>query len=109
MPNSTYTGPYNKIVLGRDFNFFNKVTVTGSSFATSCDMIITFTTQGVMMLNEGTGIVEYSFNGNHVHGELDSAGPTRGITFDNRVVSKIWFRLQTGSSIVVSVQAWATT
>ena len=100
---------------GRDFNFYQVLPVNWSTFGGGasdgygCDMIITFTTTGVMFLNEGTGTVEYSFNGSTVHGELASGSPTAGLTFDNRVISLIWFRVKTGSNgpINVSVQAWS--
>ena len=99
---------------GKDRNFFQKVSVTSSSFGAVSvdgnqpDMMITFLTQGAMFLNLGTGVVEFSFNGNTVHGELNSANPSSGLTFNDRIISKIWFRVQSGSSgpIVVSVSAW---
>lgn len=101
---------------GIDWNYFQKVSVTATTFGGSSgtgqvpDCIIWFTTSGLQFLNLGSGVVEYSFNGTTVHGELNSANATAGLSFDNRVVSKIWFRVQSGSSgpIVVSVQAWAT-
>ena len=101
---------------GRDFNFFQKISVTATTFGgDSIDgyqptVIVTFPTQGIQFLNLGTGIVEYSFNGYTLHGELDSTKPSAGLTFDNRVVSKVWFRVQGGSTgpIQVSVQAWGT-
>lgn len=100
---------------GRDFNFYQKIAVNWSTFGGGSvdgyqpDMIITFSTQGVLFLNEGTGVVEYSFNGNTVHGELDSTKPSVGLTFDNRVISMIWFRVKSGSSgpITVRVDAWS--
>jgi hypothetical protein len=101
---------------GLDFNFYQKLSVTATTFGGSSvdgyqpDMIIWFPTQGVQFLNLGTGVIEYSFNGSTIHGELNSANATAGLTFDNRVVSMIWFRVQTGSTgpILISVQAWAT-
>lgn len=100
---------------GKDWNFFQKVTVAATTFGGGSvdgyqpDMVITFTTQNVIFLNEGTGILEYSFNGNTVHGELDGStnSLTKMFTFTNRVVSKIWFRVKSGSTGgTVSVQAW---
>jgi len=101
---------------GKDYNFFEKVSVTAATFGGASvdgkqpDLIITFPTQSLIFLNEGTGVVEYSFNGLTVHGELDSTKPSAGLSFDNRVVSSIWFRIKSGSTgpIVVSVQAWGT-
>lgn len=106
-----------KIKYGRDFNFYQKIDVTATDFGSNSidgyqpDMIITFPTQTVMFLNENSsGVIEYSFNGNTVHGELDPTLPTRGMTFDNRVISLIWFRIKSGSSgpIMVRVDAWST-
>lgn len=102
--------PLGSITWGKDFNFFQKVAVsTVGTFNTNCDVVITFTTQGLMLLNLGSGVVEFSFNGTQVHGELNSANASAGLSFDNRVVSKIWFRVQSGSSapITVSVMAWS--
>ncbi len=105
---------YNNV--GRDFNYFQKVSVTATTFGGTSvsgqqpDCIITFPTQSVLLLNEGSGVVEYSMNGNTVHGELNSATPSVGLAFDNRVISTIWFRVQSGSSgpIVIAVHAWAS-
>jgi hypothetical protein len=106
-PNIGYT------TLGRDDNFFKKITVTAVTFGGGSvdgyqpDAIITFSTQGVIIINEDTSsIVEVSFNGNTVHDELNPA-ISRGFTYDDRVVSKIWLRLKTGSSAIVSIRAWA--
>jgi hypothetical protein len=112
-PNIGYT------VTGRDFNFFQKLSVTATTFGGGSvsgqqpDMIITFPTQGVMFLNLGSGatsVIEYSFDGNNLHGELNPANASAGKAFDNRVVSKIWFRIQSGSSgpVSVAVEAWGT-
>lgn len=97
---------------GRDFNFYQKAAITSTIFLgpTQPDMMITFPTQTVMFLNENSsGVVEYSFNGNTVHGELDATLPSRGLTFDNRVISSIWFRVKAGSSgpITIRVDAWS--
>ncbi len=100
---------------GHDFNYFQKVAVNTSTFGGGSvdgyqpDMVITFSTQGAIFINEGSCVIEYSFNGTTVHGELDSASSvTKSLTFNNRVISMIWFRVKTGSTgpITVSVQAW---
>jgi len=100
-----------KITYGRDYNFFKKQQVTSSTFQDTADLVITFPTQSLMLLNENaSGVVEYSFNGNTVHGELDPTLPSKGVAFDNRVVSQMWFRVKSGSSgpITVRVDAWGT-
>jgi len=107
-----YTGAAGPVVLGRDFNFYKKVSVSNSTFNNACDAMITFSTESVMFLNEGSGatnVVEYSFNGNTVHGELDPTLLSKQMIFNNRVVSKIWFRLKAGSSgnPNVRIDAWS--
>jgi hypothetical protein len=113
--------PHIKKIQGRDFNFYQKVEVNWSQFGASDgyttadgygpDLCITFPTQSVMFLNEETGstsVVEYSFNGTTVHGELDPSLPSRGLSWDNRVISLIWFRVKAGSTgpVTVRVDAW---
>lgn len=98
-----YTGPYDKILYGRDFNFFQKVTVSNGSFVLNCDVFIPFSTYTVTLQLESGGPVEYSFNGNYLHGDMTSGKSSASLTFENRVISKIWFR-GTG---VVRVEAWA--
>ncbi len=105
-----------RINYGEDYNFYKKITVNNAGFGDPNDgyrpdAFIKFTTQTVMFLNENaTKIVEYSFNGFDVHGELDPTLPSRAMTFDNRVICKIWFRYKSGSSAgaLVRVDAWGT-
>lgn len=93
---------------GKDFNFFQKVTVTSGTFATTSDIVIPFPTQGIMLLNEDTtDVVEFSYRGNTVHGELDPTLPSRALTFDGIKVCAIWFRLKSGTSAVISVYGWS--
>lgn len=102
---------------GYDFNFFKKVAVSATTFGGGSvdgyqpDMIITFSTAGVIFNTEGTSTntVEYSFNGTTVHGELVPGTNRATLTFLGRTISMIWFRVKTGSSgpITVSVEAWA--
>ena len=106
--------------IGRNYNFYQKVAVNWSQFGApdgyvatdgyGPDLIISFLTYGVMFMNEGVGVIEYSFNGNTVDGELDSTKASASLTFLNRVVSTIWFRVKTGSTgpINISVHAWAS-
>lgn len=104
---------------GKDFNFYQKVAVSATTFGGTSvsgaqpDIIITFPTESIMFLSEGsgsTGVVEYSFNGNTVHGELDPSLPSKTLSFDNRTVSMIWFRIKSGSSgtVTIRVDAWGT-
>ena len=108
------------ISYGRDFNFFQKIAVSATGYGSNsadgytCDAIITFPTYTVMFTNYSAAnatnsVVEYSFNGNITHGELNPLYPASiSKIFQNRVVSKIWFRVQSGSTgtITVAVEAW---
>lgn len=102
-----------KITKGRDFNFFTKVTVTwntygGGTDGQAPDVIVPFSTQGIMLLNEDTSsVIEVSMNGNTTHDELNPTLASKGVAYDNRVVCFIWFRLKSGTSATVSVRAWA--
>jgi hypothetical protein len=114
MPTNNYPG-IGYINKGFDFNFFQKVTVTASTFGGGSvdgyqpDIIIWFPMQTLLLLNEdASSIVQVSFNGNTVHDELNPTLPSRGIAYDNRVVSLIWFRLSSGASAVVSIRAYGT-
>jgi hypothetical protein len=95
--------------LGYDRNFFQKITVTAVSFGSNSvdgyqpDMVITFPTQTVTFFLESGGPVQYSFNGTTVHGDMTSGQASATLTFENRVISKIWFK----GSGVVRVEAWA--
>lgn len=116
MPTNNYPG-IGKKNFGRDFNFYKKIEVIATDFGSDSvdgqqpDTIITFPTQSIMFLNEESGagkVVEYSFNGNHVHGELDPELPSKGLVFDDRVASLIWFRIKSGSTgpITIRIDAW---
>ena len=112
MPTNNFPGIGTKT--GTDYNFYNKKDVIATSFGGDTvsgkqpDMVIRFQTTTLMMLNEGSGIIEFSFNGINVHGELNSATQSNALSFDNRMVNRIWFRIKEGSSgpITVSVTAW---
>jgi len=111
---STPSNPLGPITWGLDFNYFGNITPgssTPGSFATNCDVVITFPTQTIIfwLPTSGGGSVQYSFNGNTIHGTLDSAGllGPNTLTFENRPVCKIWFA-KTGGTPVVRVEAWGT-
>lgn len=89
-------------------SFFQKFTVTGANF-NSDGYQFGFVSNGLILSNEGeTGnIVEYSFDGIHVHGELDPSAATKCITCPNRQECVIFLRLKDGTSAIVRVEAWA--
>lgn len=109
-PNDRSNDPKAAITYGRDYNFFKNATpgsATPGVFTTDCDVVInmnapTYTVTFYCV----SGTVEYSFNGNTIHGTMDSTGATAPnfLVFENRVISKIWFA---GSATNVRVEAWA--
>jgi hypothetical protein len=94
------------ITQGFDFNFFQIVTVSNGSFNHLSDLLIPFSTYTVtfqLQSGSGTPAVQYSLNGNTVHGDMTLNLPSANLTFQNRVISGIWFK----GSGVVRVEAWA--
>jgi|ERR1700722_473674 len=98
--------PLGAITWGKDFNFFQNFTVTASigAFNTNADVVITFPTYTVTFMS--TGALQYSFNGNTVHGDMNmnSIITSNILVFENRPISKIWFR---GTGLV-RIEAWGT-
>jgi hypothetical protein len=91
----------------RDWNFFVKLAVSSSSFATNCDVLIPFPPQTITFQLEGTGKVEYSFNQGTLHGDMENGKSSATLTFVDRSESKIWFRLVSGSP-TIRIEAWGT-
>ena|ERR1019366_2765399 len=96
---------------GFNKNFFQKINVTATAFGFSSidgyqpDAIVTFPTVGCLILNEDSAnIVQISFNGYSVAEEINPA-IIKGVSYDNRTISKIWLRVVSGSA-VVSIRAW---
>lgn len=112
-PQDRSNDPKAAITYGRDYNFF-KLATPGSSgagvFATDCDVVINMNapTYTVTLWAPSGTVVQYSFNGNTIHGNLDGSGATAPnfLQFENRVISKIWFTYTAGSG-TVRVEAWA--
>lgn len=115
MPTNNFPGiGYKK--QGHNHNFFQKVVVSANQFGGGSvdgyqpDLMITFSTSNVILNTEGTApnTIEYSFNGINVHGELVPTTNRATLSFSNRAVSLIWFRVKAGSAgpITVSVEAW---
>lgn len=92
--------------LGKDWNFFDRVEVSNTDFSELCDVLINIKFLNNLRLdNEGTESVEYSFNGNTVHGVLDPTNATASLLFLNRRVNKIWFKVDSGNS-TIRIEAW---
>lgn len=101
-----------KILTGKDFNFFARKEISATSFADTEDFELGFPPNCVTFINESQDgqnhSIEYSFNGNTVHGDLIPGTPCASLIFQNRMITKIWFRLKSGSNGTPSVriEAW---
>lgn len=100
---------YPKQTLGVDFNKFARVSVDGYSFNPTANVVFNFRHSNLSfsLIWEGTGIIEYSFNGNTVHGDMESGSLTESLFFNNRNVMGIWFRIKEGPGGPVRVEGWA--
>jgi hypothetical protein len=87
------------------WNFFEVVSVDGYSFLDDPDVNITFIPQGFYFLNRGSRIIQYSFDGETLHGDLNPNDESAGIQFNNRCECKVWFRGDDGYG-TVRVEAW---
>lgn len=98
------------IVNGRDFNYYTKFTVTASTYGGNSvdgyqpDIVIPFSSFTVSFQLENAGNIQYSFNGTTTHGDMIDGYASETLLFQNRTISKIWFK----GSGVVRVESWGT-
>lgn len=90
--------------VGKDFNFFQVVIASSGTFPldpiSNPDVLMRFRGARKIMFRCTSGTnIEYSFNGNTVHGRISA---NEIFNFGTRMEDKIWFR-GTGS---VDVHAW---
>lgn len=94
------------IAQGKDYNFFQRLTVSNANFNTDSDVIFNYKgLPSFSLINEGSGIVEYSFNGTTLHGDLVPGTPSSSMTFNGRGYSQIWFRIKSGSPSNVRIES----
>jgi hypothetical protein len=99
------TNPLGPRTLGRDRFFFERKEITSTTFNESADFALTLISKNsVLLINEGPGIIEYSFNGTTVHGELNSSIGTNAVSVNDPSIVKIWFKIKYGISASVTVQ-----
>lgn len=95
---------------GKSNNFFAKPTVThtAAGYPNTPQVFVNLYGQySFSLVNEGDVVVEYSFDGHHTHGDMTPDSPTEAMFFDNRPVSRIFFRLPNGGGpVTVRVEAW---
>lgn len=92
----------------RDTNYFHKFHVSDTTFKMYA--VWNFNSTGIALMIESddkTDVIQYSFDGETVHGDMTPKMPSEAIIFDNRTQSKIWFRRATpGVAVLVRVEAW---
>ncbi len=104
-----------RIAQGLDYNYFKLVSVSNTTFGSPTDgytpdVNIWFPTQMLSLINYGLNSsesIEYSFSGFSTHGELVPGTPSTALVFDNRPVSKIWFKIKQGSNGPVDIRVEA--
>ena len=97
--------PLGPRTLGRDRFFYEKKTITATIFNDSADFALTLISKNsILLINEGPGVLEYSFNGTVTHGELNTSIGTNSVVVNDPSIVKIWFKLKSGTNAVVSVQ-----
>ena len=89
------------------YNYFDVITMDGYSFPASPQAKFGFMSDGITLLNRGSYVIEYSFDGTNVHGDLDPSDASISMTFEGRVESAIWFRAVGGFGDV-RAEAWGT-
>jgi hypothetical protein len=96
------------IVNSYNHNYFNRLTISSATFGTQPDVILGLTGDpSLSLINEGTGTIQYSFNGSYVAGDLVPGTPSAQMVFNHRGYSQIWFRLSSGSASNIRVEATA--
>lgn len=95
----------------RNKNFFAKLSISSTNFIPSQRAKWDFNSNGLSFLVESDkthDVVEYSFNGEDVHGDMTPLTPSEGIIFDGRFENNVWFRRKAESNnvVIVRVEAW---
>lgn len=96
----------------KNINFYEEVGVETTDF-NDCYVNWNFNSVGFSLDVESYDshdIIEYSFNGNTVHGCLIPQSVRQGVMWDNRVQNKVWLRRRfdpdSNLPIIVRIEAW---
>jgi len=87
------------------FNYFNTITVDGYSFPPIPQANFGLNPQSFTFLNRSGHVIQYSFDGLRLHGDMNPNDSSIGLAFDGRCECKVWFRALDGYGIV-RVEAW---
>jgi len=95
-----------KKTVGIDKNHWQKLTVATPGFPQFAQTAFKFKGEPkeIILTIEAGGPVEYSFNGNNVHGELVLGSSREQVQFSRRPAIGIWFR----GNGTVTIEAWAS-
>lgn len=86
------------------------VTTTGvAAFATNPDITFTFDPNEIQIVyaGDGSGVVQYSFDGTNVHGRVDNANLK--VMIEESTDRKMWFRELTAGATMTKVIVTAST
>ena len=87
-------------------DYFINATVSTANFA-DCHLTWPFNSAGMIIFNEGSATIQYSFDGTNIAGDINPAYMS-GLSFDNRFECQIYFRLvSAGAPVTVRFEAWA--
>ena len=99
------------ITAGFDRHFFERIIITSTDFGDMdgyANILIPIRSGflDLSLINEGAVTVEYSFNGNTLHGDMVPSTASASRYFEGINRSKIWFRVSSGSA-AVRVESWS--
>ncbi len=84
---------------------FQKFTILSSTFDVEPDVVFDIIEyDSLLFINESNAIVEISFDGTSVHGELNSTLGIKSLLVNYSNINKIWFRLVAGVSATILIQ-----
>jgi hypothetical protein len=90
------------ITTGKDFNYYSSLVISGAAFPDSPQAQISFRGPQKLRFDLTAGTtLEYSFNGNTVHGNMTVATNTATLDFHVRNNKFIWFRSSGGATVRV--------
>jgi hypothetical protein len=102
MPTWEETEPLGPQERGKDFNFYLEVVVADGYFPAEPQAFMKFKGPRRMLFVCPSGDIEYSFNGNTLHGKMVANEPSEKLDFDARMEDKIWVR----GNGTIQIHAW---
>jgi hypothetical protein len=89
------------------YNYFEVLAVAPATFPADPQIIFGFLSDGFTFLNRGATVVEYSFDGVTLHGDLNPADSSKSVIFNGRTEDRVWFRAPAGAG-TVRVEIWGS-